>query len=593
MRSFATQLARQLPDSTRTDGELLSGFLTDSSLAESDFAELVRRHGPLVWAVCRRALPDVADAEDAFQAVFIVLVRRANQLTASQTIAPWLHRVATWTTRNLRRRNARQSAKRVPLSDQIATPTSDPDLSLDLDAALLSLPDKYRSPVVLCHLLGFSRADAAAKLGCPEGTLSAWLSRGLAKLRAKLRGLDPTKLLTLAAVAVPLGLSSSVVRAAVTSRLAVESVAISSAVSQIVEGVIHMFWVKKVTAVTMALFATFALGVGVGLSGRQAVSDASGQDKTPTKPDPNILLPEAHPVAKIQSLESQIVTAMRSLEDAVQAVKINAEKVAALKSKNADPRILQKELEALAAAQKLADDTTATLVLLKNELAKLKATPAQEKPQPRPDTPSAATQLDMMTRLSELRAELNSLALARQKLADLEKQLARETEDNDLRRKKVWEETKKLETTLKELAPAARAGAYLELTAHGKQSGFEYSITETDASGKVIGRVITHEPEMLAKLLARTKNDTTAPKELRVVIDPSLAITGHPTIVFKACDAAGYKTIKFTGYIPYGNFLQELKSEQRGEVPGHTRYDNAECVPANLLKNIEDWRRTY
>jgi hypothetical protein len=80
---------------------------------------------------------------------------------------------------------------------------------------------------------------------------------------------------------------------------------------------------------------------------------------------------------------------------------------------------------------------------------------------------------------------------------------------------------------------------------------------------------------------------------MRVVIDPTVAITAHSGIVFKACDAAGYKTIKFTGYIPSGNFPQELKSEQRGEVKGYKWYDNAECVPTNLMKDLAFWRYTY
>src|SRR5581483_2537542 len=94
------------------------------------------------------------------------------------------------------------------------------DLAADLDAALLALPEKYRAPLILCHLQGWSRRDAAARLGCPEGTLSALLSRGLARLREKLRDHDPTRVLAGAAAAVPAVLSAATVRAATAAQVA-------------------------------------------------------------------------------------------------------------------------------------------------------------------------------------------------------------------------------------------------------------------------------------------------------------------------------------------------------------------------------------
>jgi DNA-directed RNA polymerase specialized sigma24 family protein len=78
MRTVAT-LCRELTADRRTDGELLAAFISNSS--EEAFAELIRRHGPLVWSACQRLLPNPADAEDAFQAAFLVLVRRARRLT--------------------------------------------------------------------------------------------------------------------------------------------------------------------------------------------------------------------------------------------------------------------------------------------------------------------------------------------------------------------------------------------------------------------------------------------------------------------------------------------------------------------------------
>src|SRR4051794_12391028 len=113
----AAAICRELLADRRSDGELLAAFTSGPS--EEAFAELVRRHGPLVWGACRRLLPNPSDAEDAFQAAFLVLVRRAPRLTHSATVAPWLHRVAVWTARNVRRKNARRLARFSALPEHV------------------------------------------------------------------------------------------------------------------------------------------------------------------------------------------------------------------------------------------------------------------------------------------------------------------------------------------------------------------------------------------------------------------------------------------------------------------------------------------
>jgi RNA polymerase sigma factor (sigma-70 family) len=317
MRSLTPELIRCLSTvlDTRTDSDLLTGFLANRT--PGDFAELVRRHGPMVWGTCRRTLPDYADAEDAFQTVFMVLVQRGKRLKDSATIGPWLHRVALWTTRNLRRRNARRLASRVPLPEQLAVTAPDPDLPLDLDTALLSLPEKFRSSILLCHVIGLTRAEAAAQLGCAERTLSFWLARGLAQLRHKLRGLDPTKALTLAALAVPVGLSESVVRAAMSLQATgIAATVLSSTVTQLVEGVLRMFWIKKATAATMSLFAMFALGVGIGVSTRQ-LSQVSGGDEKGVVQQPGTKTPSTDE----KDLDAKIAEVEKSMAETFEALK--------------------------------------------------------------------------------------------------------------------------------------------------------------------------------------------------------------------------------------------------------------------------------
>ena len=278
MIRLAACLAKHLPSlaEARPDGELLAAFLAHRD--EAAFAELVRRHGPLVWSACRRLLPDPSDAEDAFQAAFLVLVRRAPRLTHRDAIGPWLYQVGVWTARNIRRRNARMLARRSPLSPSVADPAPGPtsfDLQSDIDSALLSLPEKYRTPLVLCHLQGWSRREAAARLGCPEGTLSSLLARGLDKLRIKLKGLDPTKALALGATTVPLTLANATIQAATGIQLAT-AFAIATTASQLAEGVLRMFWIKKATAASFAILAVFGMGIGIGVSVRQVPGAAGG-----------------------------------------------------------------------------------------------------------------------------------------------------------------------------------------------------------------------------------------------------------------------------------------------------------------------------
>src|SRR6516164_6909968 len=152
------------------DGQLLARFL--ASRDECAFAALVRRHGPMVLGVCRRVLRHTQDAEDAFQATFLVLVRKAASVRPRDAVGNWLYGVAYRTALKAKALNARRRAKEGPMRElpQPETPNSDLwcDLQPILDQELHRLPDRYRSPVVLCDIEGKSRKQAAQHLGCPE-----------------------------------------------------------------------------------------------------------------------------------------------------------------------------------------------------------------------------------------------------------------------------------------------------------------------------------------------------------------------------------------------------------------------------------------
>jgi RNA polymerase sigma factor (sigma-70 family) len=679
-------LCRELTIDRRTDGELLAAFTSGDS--EAAFSELIRRHGPLVWGACRRLLPNPADAEDAFQAAFLVLVRRARRLTRSPAVGPWLHRVAVWTARNVRRKNARRLARQEPLPDHVTDPVAppDPDLKADLDAALLALPSCYRESIILCHLQGFSRREAAERLGCAEGTLSAWLHRGLAKLRARLRAFEPLTLPALT-LAVPPALAASTAHAAVAT--AVAGAAVPPAVHSLVEGVLHMFWVKKATATTVALFATFALGVGLGVGSRTEYSAATAgegpgekvlvpapqqTDETKAKLQEELarlsrLLARAErklDVAKqaaklvgknlqratdlgdqraaaegrealaraerdcaaaakecerlrdqiraveaklkaieiekaakpqgpatppelanrIKALEEQVAAAEAAHKSALEGVEAAKNQIEVAKKQPDGPRALRDGQRALAQFQSLAEETAASLQLLKRQLAALKGIKADEKPaKPR----AAADEIEK--KLRELQAQAALMQAEREKLDALRKEADAKAEEIELKVQRLREEAQALRAKRAELdrkVEAVRSGGYLELKVYGKDAWFEYSLSETGADGKPVGTAIVREPAMLQKLLARARADPTAPKELRLVAEPNAKSGSYLLVsVLKACDAAGYRSIKFTGYIFAGGLMLELKPDQKGEAPGYKHYQAAEKNPSELIKEIE------
>ena len=170
-------LRRTLLPTGLADGELLSRFVAAHD--EPSFTTLVRRHGPMVWGVCKRVLRHHHDAEDAFQATFLILARKAGSVLKRALLSSWLYRVALRTALEARTVNARpavpRKAGRGPTAIRGPCP-GDPGLATFFGPGTGPSAEKYRAAVVLCDLEGVSRKEAARRLGIPEGTLSSRLA---------------------------------------------------------------------------------------------------------------------------------------------------------------------------------------------------------------------------------------------------------------------------------------------------------------------------------------------------------------------------------------------------------------------------------
>jgi RNA polymerase sigma factor (sigma-70 family) len=285
-------LARAEQGGELTDAQLVQRFAAGRD--EEAFALLVRRHGPLVLAVCRRVLGHEQDAEDAFQATFLILARRASSVRARVAVGSWLYRVAVRVALS-----AKGRPRPLPLGPE-ALPGregNDPadeaarrELGPVIDEELRRLPEKYRVPVVLCWLQGKTHEAAAAELGWPRGTVAGRLARARDLLRARLTrrgvalsaGALAAGLAEAGQAAVPEGLARATAEGAARFAAARGGPGVSVHAIELARGALHaMFLTRIKVAGAVLLLLSLLAGAGSLALGGRAAAPAAPQGRPP------------------------------------------------------------------------------------------------------------------------------------------------------------------------------------------------------------------------------------------------------------------------------------------------------------------------
>jgi RNA polymerase sigma factor (sigma-70 family) len=299
MSTLTTGLVRSLgragllAESGPSDGQLLEWFVARRDQAA--FEALVRRHGPMVQGVCRRVAGDFHDADDAFQATFLVLARRAASVEPRERVGCWLYGVAYRTALKARASGARRRGRERPLPEPLEAPPARDDwreLQPLLDRELDRLPAKYREAVVLCELQGRSRKEAALQLGLAEGTLSSRLATARKLLASRLarRGLA----LSAAALATAWGASASAAVPSALVDLTVRTATVlglaPAPIAALAKGGLQTMTLNKLKVLAAAVLTAGALTAAAGLLPRgeaarpAAAALADKEEKKPQGP---------------------------------------------------------------------------------------------------------------------------------------------------------------------------------------------------------------------------------------------------------------------------------------------------------------------
>lgn len=274
-----------------TDDQLLTRFLTSADQAA--FALLVRRHGPMVLGVCRRVLRHTQDAEDAFQATFLILARKAASVAHRQALSSWLYRVAyriavEAKSRNDRRRAREKQVDELPHAQVLPTETQDWRTWLDHELNLL--PERYRAVLIACDLEERSRKEAALLLGLAEGTVSSRLARGRSLLAKRLAryglSLSGGTLATAFSQDAAAALSSALTSATIS--MATGRGVITASVALLTKGALEAMFLTKLkwtVGVVMMAVALGATGLAYRVSGQSTPAPAEKEvrDKPPTE----------------------------------------------------------------------------------------------------------------------------------------------------------------------------------------------------------------------------------------------------------------------------------------------------------------------
>jgi RNA polymerase sigma factor (sigma-70 family) len=279
-------------DREPADRELLERFVERGE--EAAFTVLVRRHGRLVESVCRHVLRHHQDAEDALQATFLVLARKAAGIRKREALASWLHgvayRIALAARRNAARRRAKEKEAMTKPSAQIPPETAWRDVQEILDEEIRRLPENQRAPFIPCFLEGQSRAEAARELGWKEGTVSSRLARARQRLQKRLlrRGVSLSAVLGAAALTAPAGAAALPVSRLVEAALRPAGAGVSPAAIALADTLIRAMGAARRTAGALLILFLTVLLAGAGVLTQHLPGRPSPQKRRQTAPLPSL-----------------------------------------------------------------------------------------------------------------------------------------------------------------------------------------------------------------------------------------------------------------------------------------------------------------